>query len=195
MALATRIATSRLTLRGWKASDARQLRESVLASQEELRRVFPWAAADRLSMADTTQWLADRREAFLGDRSWSYGIFDTAESKVLGGLDVRPGRRECDREISYWIRTRCTRRGYATEAVSAITSHLFTDEDVYCIVIRCQPTNARGAAIPERLGYTPRERDESLDDGPQSGSVWELTRLQFFTAVQLAVQPRPWLNR
>jgi RimJ/RimL family protein N-acetyltransferase len=192
---ASHIATSRLTLRCWKPSDASQLRESVLASLDDLMDIFSWARRENMTLSDTTTRLNGLREAFLSGRSWAWGIFDTAETKVLGGLDVRPGRRRSDREISYWIRSRCTRRGYATEAVSAMTSHLFADPDVDRLLIRCQPANSRGAAIPRRLGYT--QCDESLtvtDDGVPDSMIWELTRSQFFAVAQLPAQPRPWLH-
>lgn len=196
MPSANRIATSRLTLRCWRPTDARQLRESVIASLDELQGIFPWARRERMTLPDTTTRLTELREAFLIGRSWAYGIFDATETKVLGGLDVRPGRRRADREISYWIRSRCTRRGYATEAVSAMTSHLFADPDVERLIIRCQRANARGAAIPERLGYAPCEDGSTAtDDGVPDSLIWELTRARFFAVAKLSAQPRPWLHQ
>jgi RimJ/RimL family protein N-acetyltransferase len=195
MPVATSIATSRLTLRCWEPGDAGQLRESILSSLEELKLVFPWAQREPLALKDAAERLNAMREDFRAGRRWAYGIFDLGETMVLGGLDLRPGRRPGDRELSYWIRTSRTRRGYATEAVSAVTTRLFADPDIERVLIRCQRSNSRGAAIPERLGYCLRcEDDRKLDDGPGDAMIWELTRDRFCAVARLPARPRPWLN-
>lgn len=190
-----RIAASRLTLRCWDPKDAAQLRESVASSLTELKRVFPWAAREPLPLTETAQRLTSLRGAFLADDYWSYGMFNLSETMVIGGVDLRPGRADGDRELSYWVRTSCTRRGYATEAVSAMTSQLFSDLDVQRIVIRCQRSNTRGAAIPERLGYgLVCAGDDALDDGATGAMIWELTRARFSAVARLPAAARPWLN-
>jgi ribosomal-protein-serine acetyltransferase len=195
MAAIYRIPTSRLTLRCWKPEDAPQLQESIASSLPELQASIPWIK--NAPIADTERHLETMREDFLSERAWSYGIFDLGESMVIGGLRLQPGEPGV-REMSYWIRTSCTGRGYATEAVSAATVYTFTNQNVERIVIRCHCRNKRGAAIPQRLGYRLAGKSpacpEALAAEPREAMIWELTRARFNNVAALPTESRPWLS-
>jgi RimJ/RimL family protein N-acetyltransferase len=57
-------------------------------------------------------------------------------------------------EIGYWMETRHTGQGYATEAARALTDFGFGVLGFRRIEIRCDALNRASAAVPDRLGYT-----------------------------------------
>ncbi|HDR7866350.1 TPA: GNAT family N-acetyltransferase, partial [Bacillus cytotoxicus] len=56
-------------------------------------------------------------------------------------------------EIGYWIDTRFSGKGYMTEAVKGIIDYAFSELKANRLEIRCDPTNRKSRAIPEKLGF------------------------------------------
>ena len=150
---AYRIETERLVVRCWSPEDAPLLKDAIDTSLDHLRPWMPWAHSEPQTLAQKAALLRRFRAQFDLDEDYVYGVFTRDESRVLGGtglhLRVGPGARE----IGYWIRADAEGHGFVTEAVAALTRVGFEHERLERIEIRCDPENARSAAVPRRLGY------------------------------------------
>jgi RimJ/RimL family protein N-acetyltransferase len=177
------IGTPRLMLRCWEARDAAALKEAIDSSLTELRSWMPWAMHEPSSVDALDARLRGFADDFRQGREWSYGIFDRAETRVLGGAGLHQRLGPNALEIGYWIRTDAKGCGYATEAAAALTAVAFE----YCAIdhleIRCDPRNLRSAAIPRRLGYRHSETrpgDAKTPTGePRDTMIWTISAADF----------------
>jgi RimJ/RimL family protein N-acetyltransferase len=142
-----------------------------------------WAMSEPSTLAVIDARLVRMRDDFHEGREWVYGILDSTEREVLGGVGLHPRSQPDALDIGYWLRVDATGRGYATEAASAITRVAFEGLGVPRLEIRCDPRNVRSAAVPRRLGYRHTrtlEKDSTTPDGrPRDTMVWELTADEF----------------
>jgi RimJ/RimL family protein N-acetyltransferase len=153
--------TARLLLRPWRASDAPMLLPVLAADEAHLGPWIPAAVATPVPLAE----LAARLERFAGDfdasRSWRYAILTPDEAVVLGEADLFPraarGRvplAEADHvELGYWLASRATGQGLATEATRALLDVAAALPGMTHAEIRCDAANAPSAAVPQRLGF------------------------------------------
>lgn len=175
---AYRIETARLVLRCWQPSDAPRLKEAVDTSLDHLRPWMPWAHRDPQPLEAKVQLLRRARGNFDLGQDYVYGVFDAAETMVLGssGLHTRVG--EYAREIGYWIRASHLNQGLATELAAALTRVVFEVERLERAEIHCDPANTRSAAVPRKLGYTLeatlRGRARTADNAPRDTMIWTL---------------------
>jgi RimJ/RimL family protein N-acetyltransferase len=142
-----------------------------------------WAKSEPSTLAVIEARLARMRADFHERREWAYGILDSLEHEVLGGLGLHPRGQPDALEIGYWLRVDVTGRGYATEAAGAITRAAFEELGIARLEIRCDPRNVRSAAVPRRLGYRHTrtlENDSTTPDGqPRATMVWEQTVAEY----------------
>jgi RimJ/RimL family protein N-acetyltransferase len=177
---AYRIHTTRLVLRCWEPGDAPLLSAAILQSRQHLLPWMPWAANEPIELSQRVQWLRKCRGEFDLDQDFIYGVFDLAETRVLGssGLHTRAG--EGAREIGYWIHRDFTRQGLATELSAALTRVAFEVEHVNRVEIHCDSGNSYSAAVPRKLGYTHEAtlRARTLDSNgrPSDLMIWTLFR-------------------
>lgn len=180
---AYRIQTPRLVLRCWQPSDAPLLAESVAASLEHLRPWMPWVQSEPEPLEAKVQRLRGFRARFDRDEDYVYAIFPPGEAKVAGGTGLHPRAGEGTLEIGYWMDVRHAGRGYATEATAALTRLAFEINGVERMEIRCDPLNARSAAVPRKLGYTLdgvlRANVRGVDDAMRDTQVWSLLRAEY----------------
>jgi len=105
-----------LTLRRYSAQDAPALNEALMESREEMIPWMTWFRPD-YGLKDSESWIAFQVRAFDLAEEFSFSIRD-AEDRLLGGC----GLNKIDREnrvanLGYWVRSSCTCRGIASEAV------------------------------------------------------------------------------
>ena len=146
--------TPRLVIRCWQAGDAPLLKEAIDSSLTELQQWIPWAITEPSPLESITQRIDKFRRAFDEGRDWPYGIFDASESRVIGGAGLHPRTRPGWLEIGYWIRSSETGQGFATEVAAALADCAFRVHGASGVEIRCDPRNARSAAVPQRLGFS-----------------------------------------
>lgn len=108
---------------------------------------------------------------FEAGQDFVYGIFDRAESRVIGGIGLHPRVVPGAFEIGYWIRADEIRRGFATEATQAPVSAGLALPDIERIEIHCDPNNARSRRIPGRLGFRLLEEGAATKARPQATPV------------------------
>jgi RimJ/RimL family protein N-acetyltransferase len=172
-----RFTTERLVVRRWLPADAPLFKAAVDASLPHLRAWLPWAMSEPTPIVDIEARFAAFSAAFDAGREWVYGIFAPGEREVLGGIGLHPrGEVDCI-EIGYWLRGDATGRGYMTEAAGAAVAIASALPGITRIEIRCDPRNARSAAVPRRLGFQhvrTLEKDMKTPDGqPRDTMVWE----------------------
>jgi RimJ/RimL family protein N-acetyltransferase/catechol 2,3-dioxygenase-like lactoylglutathione lyase family enzyme len=180
---AYRICTPRLVLRCWQPDDAPLLTAAVEASLEHLRPWMPWAVNEPEPVDQKVQRLRRFRANFDLGRDFIYGVWNGAETDVLGGTGLHTRVGPDAREIGYWIHAGHTRQGYATEAVAALTKIGFQVDGIERMEIHCDPRNEASTAIPRKLGYrhdaTLRRRANSPDGSVSDIMIWSLFRDEF----------------
>lgn len=117
-------------------------------------------------MEDTRELLEGFRETFEAGDDFVYGIFDRNETEVLGGTGLHPRIGPGGLEIGYWIRVDRTGEGLATEAARAMMEAGSALPGIERIVIKCDPENEASRRIPEKLGFTLRDRLENDAETP-----------------------------
>lgn len=175
---AYRLHTRRLVLRCWKPRDAPLLMAAMAANLEHLRPWLRWAQHEPEDLQAKIERLRQYRGAFDLGQDFPYGLFDRAETQVLGssGLHTRVGAGA--REIGYWVHTDALNQGLATEATAALTKVAFVVDHVARVEIPCDPANVRSLAVPRKLGFcheaTLRHRTHTPDGRPRDTMIWTL---------------------
>jgi len=172
------IRTERLVLRCWQRDDAPLVKDAIDSSLDELRLWMPWARSEPSPLESIVQRIEKFRRAFEEGRDWTYGILDATESRVIGGSGLHPRTQPGRLEIGYWIRSSDTGQGFATEVAAALADRAFQFHGADGVEIRCDPRNARSAAVPQRLGFTLEQTlvgDTTAPDGSaRDTQVWLL---------------------
>lgn len=153
-ATAYRIETERMIIRCYKPEDAITLNQTVKLNMSHLLPWMPWVKAECDSIEQKIERIRKFRGEFDLGHDYLYGIFDKTDQKMIGsiGLHTRP---EGDaREIGYWISVENINKGFATEAVSALTRVGFDVALLSRIEIHCSTDNIRSITIPKKNHYT-----------------------------------------
>jgi RimJ/RimL family protein N-acetyltransferase len=175
---AYRIETARLVIRCWNPGDATQVQAVISQNLEHLRPWLPWTEHEPQELQQKIDLLRRFRGEFDLEQDFTYGIFNRAESQVLGGtglhLRLGPGARE----IGYWIHKDYINQGLATESSAALTKVAFEVDGVNRVEIHCDPHNIRSAAVPKKLGFsheaTLRQRIPLAEGGWRDMMIWTL---------------------
>lgn len=173
-----RIETERLIIRCYQPSDAHLLWQSVNESIEHLRPWMPWINNEPEDVQAKLERIRKMRANFDSDTDYTFGIFDKTEQTLIGstGLHTRVGKDA--REIGYWINVNEINKGYATEAVCALTKIGFEIEHLARIEIHCDSRNTNSFSIPKKLGYqleaTLKGRFRDNNDIPRDKMIWTL---------------------
>ncbi len=183
---AYQIKTERLLIRCYNPADAPLLKAAVDESRDHLRVYLPWAAVEPGDLLETIRLLRMFRSRFDADEDFVYGIFDPAETRVIGGTGLHTRVGKDAREIGYWIHKDCTRQGYATEVAAALTKVAFEIDQVRRVEIHMAVENAPSAAVPRKLGYTleaTRRQVSRLEDGRYHDHlIWALLNDEYPTS-------------
>jgi RimJ/RimL family protein N-acetyltransferase len=178
------IFTQRLVIRCYQPQDAPRLKEAIDASLEHLRPWMPWAQHEPEDLQKKIDRIRVWRGYFDLGQDFIYGIFDKAQTRLLGGTGLHTRAGEDAREIGYWIHADFINQGLATEASAALTRVAFEIDQVQRVEIHCDPQNVRSASVPRKLGYT-LEGTLRQRSGPFSGGsfvdsmIWSLLKDEY----------------
>ncbi len=151
---AYRIETKRLVLRCYNPSDAQMLADSIRESVEHLKPWMPWAHNEPEPFEEKVKRLHSFRGKFDLQQDYVYGIFNRAETRLLGGTGLHTRLGDNELEIGYWIHKDFVNQGLATESTAALINVAFEIIHVHRIEIHCDPGNLASAAVPRKLGFT-----------------------------------------
>jgi RimJ/RimL family protein N-acetyltransferase len=168
--LPTLIRTSRLALRRYNSGDIGAFDEASATSLDHIARFMPNAGKE-LS-GDRVAMLAEVIRQFETGDGYEYGIF-LPDNTFVG--NVGAGRvADGELNIGYWILVNHIRKGYASEAVRAVTKTGFA-AGVRRFVLNCHPDNAASIGVARSCGFTYLSTDERDDNGtPFMEMTWEL---------------------
>ena len=171
-----RIETDRLVIRCYEPEDAALLKEAVDSSLEHLRPWMPWARYEPQDLDQKVELLRMFRGQFDRDENYTYGIFASDESRLLGGSGLHPRGGPESIEIGYWIRADATRQGIATEVTAVLTRAAIEQSGYERVDIQvdpendAQPPHSAQAGI-HRGGEAPAPARPKADGGARRDSV------------------------
>src|SRR5215831_16778922 len=148
------IRTHRLLLRPHAPGDGPALKAAVDANLEHLQRWMDWAMHEPSSLNVIEDRITIFVERFETGPDWGYGIrLITDPDVIIGGCGIHARIGMNALEIGYWLDSKHTGRGYATEATAALVKTAFSLPMIERVEIRCDPANVASAAVPRRLGF------------------------------------------
>lgn len=142
---------SKVILKRQDFSAAREVFRSVDQDRARLGRFLPWVDAT-LSIEDSKMYIDWARRQWDEARVFDYGIYLPDERYLgnAGAHGISWPHHSC--EIGYWILGEFEGQGFISDTVKCLEAALFA-HGFHRIEIRCDPTNLRSKAVPERLGY------------------------------------------
>jgi len=180
---AYKIETERLVIRCYQPEDAGKLHEAVTISVDHLSPWMPWINQEAGGMEGKLDRIRTFRGEFDLGKDYVFGIFNKAETKLIGstGLHTRAG--EGAREIGYWISTEFLKQGFALESVSALVKTGFELEALSRIEIHCSVENIPSQAIPKKLGFRLeailKNNSTDANEYPRENMIWSLLKADY----------------
>jgi RimJ/RimL family protein N-acetyltransferase len=179
---AYRIETRRLLVRCYNPSDALLLAKSVSENVEHLRPWMPWVYNEPEPIEVKIQRLKRFRGLFDLGQDFVYGIFNPANTQLIGGTGLHTRLGESELEIGYWIHKDYLNQGLVTESTAALIKVAVEILHVHRLEIHCDPANLASAAIPRKLGFTHegtlRAKTRFLDHWSDS-MIWGLLNSEY----------------
>ncbi len=148
--------TERLELRPYRTSDAPELHEALLESIAELREhlwFLPWVAEE--PTLQTAEARCRRAEAnFLIRADLPYLAFSRSTGRLVASAGLHRTDWSLPRtEVGYWVRTSEAGKGYATEAVLALTNWALVGLKAKRVELVTDQANVRSRRLAERCGF------------------------------------------
>ena len=174
---AYRIETQRLVIRCWDPKDAALIQAAAAASKQHLLPFMPWAENEPQTVEQKVELTRRFRGLFDRGEDYVYGIFDHAESRVLGGTGLHIRLSGNALEIGYWLHKDFINQGYITESTAALTKVAFEIYQINRMEIHCSVENLASAAVPRKLGYiheATRRRLAYANGLPSASMIWTL---------------------
>ncbi len=149
------IETKRLIVRTPKLGDEKPLNQAINDSLSELQRWMPWASDP--SIGPTIQFVKSGIETWKNEHQKDFPmvIVYKESQKIIGasGYNDRSNPLIPFYEIGYWLTTKYTGQGLATELVSALTRYAFEGLHAARVQVITQAENSRSARVVEKCGF------------------------------------------
>lgn len=136
----------------------------VDSDRQHLKRWVPWEKTTK-TIEDYLKYLLDTDNKTKKGEKIDYGIFLNDEYiGNTGVFDIDTKNRSA--EIGFWLCSRFTRNGYATEAVKILEKEFFENFKLNRIQIRCDDTNKASAGVAKKCGYKfeGKLREDAFDE-------------------------------
>lgn len=148
--------TDRLLLRPMSVADAAQLHEALLESIAELREnlcLIPWVMEEQ-TLQSAEARCRKAQASFLLRTDLPYLAFSCATGRLIGSVGLHRTDWSLPRtEIGYWVRSSEVRKGYATEAVRALTDWALGGLGAQRVELVTDEENAGSRAVALRCGF------------------------------------------
>ena len=143
------IETPRLRLRRVFREDADDLLEAT--SDPRVVKYEPWGPYDR---DETVQMLENILNQLENGLCTEWSIERRDDAKVLGLIHLNHvDFFNRSAEVGYWLSRKCWGRGYATEALTALTRYALTELKMDEVVAVCHPDNLASLRVLEKAGF------------------------------------------
>ncbi len=145
-------------------------------SLEHLRPWMPWIVAEPLPLDERREMLRRWSRQTAAEEDHMFGMF--LDDVVVGGCGLHNRIGPGVREIGYWVRRGYTRRGFASAAAGALTTHAFSIEGIGRVEIHHDKANMASAGVPRRLGYTLAGESTDNIEAPAETGIrcrWQMT--------------------
>lgn len=150
------IETSRLVLRCFRVTDAPELHEALVESLAELRAnlwFLPWVAEEQ-SLQSAEIRCRKAQAGFLLRTDLPYLAFSKQSGRLIGSAGLhRTDWALPKTEVGYWIRSSEVGKGYASEAVVALTEWAFNSLQVQRVELVTDERNTGSRAVAARCGF------------------------------------------
>jgi ribosomal-protein-alanine N-acetyltransferase len=133
--------------------------EEWRALREQSRAfLVPWEPSwhpEELARYSYRLRLRHQQKLMAEDAAYAFFIFSMAQEALLGGItlsNVRRGVAQCA-TLGYWIGEPHARKGYMSDAVTALRSHAFSELSLRRLEAACLPSNTASIRLLERTGF------------------------------------------
>ena len=157
--------TERLILRPARLSDAAAI--FAYASDPEVTHFlnFPRHGA----LAESEAFARRCIECWRDGTAYYWAITERGDPMLLGGIEVRLNPPRAD--FGYVLDRRVWRRGYATEAASALVAWSMAQTQIFRVWATCHPHNAKSIRVLEKSGLSVEGRLENWEARPNLGEA------------------------
>jgi RimJ/RimL family protein N-acetyltransferase len=151
--LPERLETERLVLRATRAGEGAAVSEAVAESFADLKRWMPWAR-QAMTPEDCERHCRDMQAKWHSRETLDFCLFRRTDTRLVG----KGGLHTIDWavpkfEIGYWIRSRDTRQGIATEATRALADFAHATLGAKRLEITSDARNQASRRVAEKSGF------------------------------------------
>lgn len=139
-----------VTLRPYRPADVDALYKAVQESIAELFKYMPVWLSD-YTLEECRSWI----ESQMGEESYALATFDATNNNLLGGCGLRITDKSFGiADLSYWMRTNQTKRGFATSSALLLVQFGLNKLNLNRIEIIARTDNIPSQRVAEKLGAT-----------------------------------------
>lgn len=149
------ILTPRLRLEVVDPKYATERTQAVIESISDIEKWSVWVhKPGAVSEEEIQKWMQQAALDFLDRKNMFVHAFDAVTGRLVGGAGLEPINWQIPSlSISYWVRSSCANKGYATEMTRALVRYSFAVLHVNRISIFCDVNNAASKRVIEKSGF------------------------------------------
>jgi ribosomal-protein-serine acetyltransferase len=143
-----------LLLRPFRPDDALPLYQAVRESLPELLPWMPWAYSD-YSIKDTRKWIKSCAMTWAKGKEYNFVIIDSRDASLIGGCGLNQVRRRArSANLGYRVRSKYSRKGFATGAALLVARFGFNELGLTRIEVGAATCNIASQRVAEKIGAT-----------------------------------------
>ena len=146
----TEIKTKRLLIRSWRFGDEKEL-EQAANNKKIARNLIDDLFPSPYTLKDAQFWVKTSQDKDKQDKTFAI----TLDGKIIGGIGF--GSLDKDNQhtavTGYWLSQGYWGKGYATEALNAVTKYAFKYFNVERMEAKVYTWNPSSAHVLEKCGY------------------------------------------
>ena len=141
-----------ILVRPLRLDDAQALYEAARESIPEVSPWLPWCH-ENYAIEETREFLSSRNNSENSEEAYSFGIFDKASERFLGGVGLNFFNRVHQiANLGYWVRTSATGKGTASKATRLVAQFGLTQLGLQRIEILAAVPNIASQRVAEKAG-------------------------------------------
>ena len=146
------VATERLNLKPYTELDAESFCELLAANRDHLRRNFPELTKNLFTVAEARSYFESCSSQWNAGKTYCFAIWTRVPRRLIGQLKVKNVNWQIpSAELSYFIGRAFLRRGYATEAMTAVMRVAFEELSFNRVQVRIIASNTASLRLAQKL--------------------------------------------